>query len=155
MSRNVSIVSVVATIVVLSVLSLAPVAFAEQDDEAGLGRVKVPLCHNGHTITVGEPAREAHLDHGDTECACAPDTGTSTTDMTGITTSPTATSATTGTTSTTTTGIVGTTSTTGAPTGTTTGMADTTTGTSTARPSKNPLSVCGHKHTSLQSSERR
>jgi hypothetical protein len=130
-------------VVVLGVLSVATVAFAEQDDEGGLGQEKVTLCHKGHTITVGAPAQEAHLNHGDTLGACVLTTGTSTTDMTETTTgprSPTATSATTGTTAPTATptGIMGTTSTntgktdTTTPTaGTTTGMTDTTAGTST------------------------
>lgn len=48
----------------------------------GNGREKVTLCHNGHTITVGAPAVDAHLAHGDTlgACgagpACLPVTGT-------------------------------------------------------------------------------
>ena len=69
MSRNVSILSVVAAMVVVTVLSVATVAFAEQEDGGGLGHPKVTLCHNGHTITVG--AEAAHLDHGDTLRACA------------------------------------------------------------------------------------
>src|SRR5215207_3418319 len=114
MSRNVSILSVVAAMVVLSVLSVATVAFAEQEEGRGLGQEKVTLCHNGHTLTVGAPAEAAHLNHGDTSGACGePTTGTSITDMTETTTSPTATGATTDTTATTATatGIMGTTST--------------------------------------------
>jgi hypothetical protein len=65
MSRNVSILSVV-----LSVLSVATVAFAEQEEGRGLGQDKVTLCHKGHTITVGAAAQEAHLNHRDTEGAC-------------------------------------------------------------------------------------
>jgi hypothetical protein len=129
MSRNVSILSVVAAMVVVTVLSVATVAFAEQEDGGGLGRPKVTLCHNGHTITVGAPARAAHRDHGDTEGACDLTTGTSTTDMTETTTSPTATSATTGTTATPATGFMGTTSTTTGTTNTAISTADTTTGT--------------------------
>jgi hypothetical protein len=143
MSRNVSILSVVAATVMVTVLSVATVAFAEQEDEGGLGQEKVTLCHNGHTITVGAPALAAHLNHGDSPEACQEDTAPSTTDMTETTTSPTsptATSATTGTTATTATaaGMMGTTSTntgttdTTTPTAsTTTGMTDTTAGTST------------------------
>ena len=140
MSRNVSIVSVVAAMVMVTVLGVATVAFAEQEDEGGLGQVKVPLCHNGHTITVGEPAKAAHQNHGDTLGACALTTGTSTTDMTETTTGPTATGAITGTTAPTDTAIgitgttstnTGTTDTTTSTTGTTTGTTDTTAGTST------------------------
>jgi hypothetical protein len=34
------------------------------------GQDKVTLCHKGKTLTVGEPAKEAHLRHGDTLGAC-------------------------------------------------------------------------------------
>ena len=36
----------------------------------GKGRVKVTLCHKGHTIRVGFPAVRAHLRHGDTLGRC-------------------------------------------------------------------------------------
>ena len=36
----------------------------------GKGRKKVKMCHNGHTITVGQPAVKAHLKHGDTMGPC-------------------------------------------------------------------------------------
>ena len=147
MSRNVSILSVVAATMVVTVLVMGSVAFAEQEDGGDQGQDKVTLCHNGHIITVGEPAQEAHLAHGDTHGdtlgACEPPTGTSTPGTTETTTSPIpTTSTTTGTTNTaistadTTTGTTDTTgtttgtaastsstagtSTTGAPTGTTT-----------------------------------
>jgi hypothetical protein len=61
MSRNVSILSVVAAMALLSVLSVVTMAFAEQEEGGGLGQEKVPLCHNGDTITAGAPAQEAHL----------------------------------------------------------------------------------------------
>ena len=39
--------------VVLSVLGMVTVAFAEQEEGGGgLGQDKVTLCHNGHTIRV-------------------------------------------------------------------------------------------------------
>jgi hypothetical protein len=46
-----------------------------RDDEVeangGGGQQKVSLCHKGkHTITVGTPAQEAHLRHGDTPGVC-------------------------------------------------------------------------------------
>jgi hypothetical protein len=106
MSRKVSILSVVAAVVVVSVLSVATVAFAEQEDQVGPGQPKGTLCHNGHTISVGAPAQEAHLAHGDTLGACGEPTGVqpagpSTTETTETTTtsptSPTTTSPTTGT----------------------------------------------------------
>jgi hypothetical protein len=34
------------------------------------GKDKVTLCHEEHTITVGAPAKDAHLRHGDTEGTC-------------------------------------------------------------------------------------
>ena len=125
MSRNVSILSVVATTMVVSVLSVATVAFAEQEDGVGLGQEKVALCPNGHMITVGEPAQDTHLDdHGDSPEACGLTAAPSTTGTTeSTTTSPpshTTTSTTTGTTNTTTPAA-----------GTTTGMTDATAGTST------------------------
>src|SRR5688500_6069676 len=54
MSRNTTILSVAAVMVVLSLLFVVTTAFAEQG-EGGNGQGKVTLCHNGHTITVGEP----------------------------------------------------------------------------------------------------
>src|SRR5215210_5202424 len=34
------------------------------------GQDKVDLCHNGHTITVAQPAVQAHTGHGDARGAC-------------------------------------------------------------------------------------
>jgi hypothetical protein len=82
MSRNVSILSVAAAMVMVSVvLAVVTVAFAKQDggglvQGGGLGQEKVTLCHKGHTITVGQPAQAAHLNHGDAEGACTTDTET-------------------------------------------------------------------------------
>ena len=42
--------------------SAAPLLFSKQE--------KVAICHRGHTITVAEPALEAHLAHGDTIGPC-------------------------------------------------------------------------------------
>ncbi len=44
-----------------------------QDGESGRdnGQQEITLCHKGKTLTVGAPAREAHLRHGDTEGPCA------------------------------------------------------------------------------------
>ena len=62
----------VAAMVMVTVLSVVSVAFAEQAYGSGLGEEKVTLCHEGrHTITVGAPSHAAHLDHGDTLGACA------------------------------------------------------------------------------------
>jgi len=87
MSRNVSILSVVAAMVV-TVLSLVTVAFAEQEE--GGGQEKVTLCHFGsETIVVDVSAQATHQGHGDTLGACDQTTGTSTTgttDTTGTTT---------------------------------------------------------------------
>lgn len=41
------------------------------DSGGGNGQQTVALCHKGKTLTVGEPAKEAHLRHGDTEGPCA------------------------------------------------------------------------------------
>ncbi len=104
MSRNVSILGVVAAMVLFSVLAVVTVAFAAQAEGGGQGQDKVTLCHNGHTITVGEPAKAAHLEHGDTLEACgqttAPSTPTTTDTTTGTSTTGTtdATGTTTGTT---------------------------------------------------------
>lgn len=71
-NRNVSILSVVLVMTV-TVMATVAVAFAtpnkggsSQENGQGNGLEKVPLCHNGHTITVGEPAVVAHIRHGDT-----------------------------------------------------------------------------------------
>jgi hypothetical protein len=132
MSRNVSILSVMAATVVLSVLFVVTVAFAKQKDGGGQGQKQVTLCHKGHTITVGVPVRAAHLNHGDTLTLgkCGQTTGASTTGTTGAV----STTGTTGAVSTTsTTGVVSITGTTGvvSTTGTTTGTTGTTTGTTT------------------------
>jgi LPXTG-motif cell wall-anchored protein len=75
-SRNVPILSVLMTITVMLMTTVA-VAFAAQD-EGGRGQKKVTICHKGHTITVGAPAADAHLIHhdGDTEGACSTDAET-------------------------------------------------------------------------------
>jgi hypothetical protein len=44
---------------------------AKNGGGAGSNGQKVTLCHKGKTLTVGAPAREAHLRHGDTEGPCA------------------------------------------------------------------------------------
>lgn len=135
MSHNVSILSVVAAVVVVSVLSVVSVAFADQEDGGGQGQEKVTLCHNGHTITVGEPARAAHLKHRDTPGACGDDAAPGTTGTTsttaGTTTGTTGTTGTctTGTTGTTGTSTTGTTDATGTTTGTTGTIGTCTTGT--------------------------
>jgi len=47
-----------------------PEAAQDGDGGGGNGQQKVMLCHKGMTLTVGEPAKEAHLRHGDTLGAC-------------------------------------------------------------------------------------
>jgi hypothetical protein len=61
-----TILSVLLTTTVMLMTTVA-VAFAAQE--------KVTICHKGHTITVGEPAVEAHLMHheGDHVDACTTD----------------------------------------------------------------------------------
>jgi hypothetical protein len=135
-SRHVSILSVVAAMALLSVLSVVTMAFAEQEEGGGRGQPKVPLCHNGHTITVGAPAKEVHLNHGDSPEPCDESALRSTTGATsttaGTTTGTTDTTGTTGATGTTTgTSTIGTTDASGTTTGTTGTTTDTmgTTGT--------------------------
>ena len=70
MNRRTSILSAVVAIAVTT-LAMVTVAFAAQEQGGGQGQEKVTICHNGHTITVGEPALAAHERHGDTEGACA------------------------------------------------------------------------------------
>src|SRR5215213_8286332 len=101
MSRNVSILGVVAAVMLFSVLAVVTVAFAEQGEGGGQGQEKVTLCHNGtETITVDESAVDAHLNHGDTFGACgeqpAPSTPGTTDTTTGTTTGATDTTGTTG-----------------------------------------------------------
>lgn len=44
---------------------------AGERDEPGRGQEKVTLCHKDKvTITIGAPARDAHMRHGDSEGAC-------------------------------------------------------------------------------------
>lgn len=44
------------------------------DDDGGAGQTKVTLCHKEkNEITVGGPAVDAHIAHGDTEGACGDD----------------------------------------------------------------------------------
>jgi hypothetical protein len=71
MSRSVSILSVVVGMMV-TVLAMVAVAFAAEDED-GQGQQKFPLCHKGHTITVGAPAVAAHERHGDDEGTCETD----------------------------------------------------------------------------------
>src|SRR5215213_3114631 len=135
MSRNVSLLSVVAAIVVLSVMFVVTMAFAEPGGGVQV-QDKVTLCHNGtETITVDASAVQTHLDHGDTIGACGVTTAPSTT--AGTTTGTTDTTGTTGTTGTSTTGTstTGTTDGTGTTTSTTSTTStttDTTTGTTTS-----------------------
>src|SRR5215207_6222765 len=122
MSRNVSILSVVTAVILFSVLAVVTVAFAEQEEGHGLGQEKVTLCHNGHLIKVGEPAKEAHLNHGDNKEGACGATAAPSTPGSMDTTSGTTTGTTTDTTGTCTTGTTtGTTGTTGACTPGTTG----------------------------------
>ena len=51
-----------ALIAALVSAGAAPLVFSKQD--------KVTICHRGHTITVAEPALQAHLAHGDAIGPC-------------------------------------------------------------------------------------
>ena len=55
-----------------SLLVLGGTAVADNKPGKGKGREKVTICHKGHTITVGRPAVQAHLRHGDTIGRCGP-----------------------------------------------------------------------------------
>jgi hypothetical protein len=73
MSRSVSIFSLVVVMIV-TVLATVAVALAQEEpldepqNEGGRahGLHKVPICHNGHVISVASPAWPAHERHGDT-----------------------------------------------------------------------------------------
>src|SRR5215207_7824543 len=73
MSRSVSILSVlvVMTVTVLATVAVACAAQEEPLDEPqneggrAYGLHKVPICHNGHVISVASPALPAHESHGD------------------------------------------------------------------------------------------
>lgn len=80
MNRNATILSVL-TMIVVTILATVAVASAATDKGA---KEKVTLCHKGHTITVGAPAADIHLDHGDTEGACPTDDTTGTDDSEGV-----------------------------------------------------------------------
>jgi hypothetical protein len=61
----------------LACASVAVMARDEDRTKTDSGKKKVTLCHqppgnpaNAHTISVGEPARAAHLRHGDSLGAC-------------------------------------------------------------------------------------
>jgi hypothetical protein len=61
----------------LACAAVAVMAGDEDGTKADSGKKKVTLCHrppgnpaNAHTISVGEPARAAHLRHGDQLGAC-------------------------------------------------------------------------------------
>jgi hypothetical protein len=81
MNRRTSILSAVVAIAVTT-LAMVTVAFAAQEQGGGQGQEKVTICHEGHTITVGEPALAAHERHGDTEGACESATPETTGDVT-------------------------------------------------------------------------
>ena len=87
MIRNVSIFSVMAMMMV-TVLATAAVAFATPT-EGGNGQAKVDVCHNGHMITVGQPAVAAHERHGDDPELCGTPDGTTPVLTTQATTSVT------------------------------------------------------------------
>jgi hypothetical protein len=63
---------VAGTILVVSTSGFAHIGQARTFEwpGKGKGRVKVTLCHKGHTIRVGAPAVRAHLRHGDTLGRC-------------------------------------------------------------------------------------
>ena len=65
--------------VALWTLAALPVVASDRDEDVKTdsGKKKVTLCHrppgnpaNAHTISVGEPAKAAHLRHGDQLGAC-------------------------------------------------------------------------------------
>jgi hypothetical protein len=62
------------TLVVVSIIVLSSPIFPP-GPPSGTGQIKVTLCHNvernPHTITIAQPAVQAHLDHGDYLGPCA------------------------------------------------------------------------------------
>jgi hypothetical protein len=51
--------------IALMVFMAATVATAQSDKTKAYGLNKEPICHNGHTLYLPEPAIAAHLAHGD------------------------------------------------------------------------------------------
>ena len=77
-----AVLSITITTVILFTILLVPSSesssISDFESGYGYGYGKVVVCHmppgnpdNAHTITVGSPAVEAHLKHGDTLGACS------------------------------------------------------------------------------------
>ena len=56
--------------IALMVFMAATVATAQSEKTKAYGLNKEPICHNGHTLYLPEPAIDAHMGHGDTSGAC-------------------------------------------------------------------------------------
>ena len=56
--------------IALMVFMAATVATAQSDKTKAYGLNKEPICHNGHTLYLPDPAIDAHMGHGDTSGAC-------------------------------------------------------------------------------------
>jgi hypothetical protein len=67
MLKNVATLGVT---IALMVFMAATVATAQSDKTKAYGLNKEPICHNGHTLYLPEPAIDAHRGHGDTLGAC-------------------------------------------------------------------------------------
>ena len=76
-----AVLSITITAVILFTILLLPSSESKPQPDFefgyGYGNEKVVICHappgnpdNRHTITVGFPAVQAHLDHGDTLGSC-------------------------------------------------------------------------------------
>jgi hypothetical protein len=67
-------VMVMMTVTVMATVTVASATLnkggSSQENGQGNGLEKVPICHNGHTITVGKPAVAAHDRHGDDPALC-------------------------------------------------------------------------------------
>ena len=56
--------------IALMVFMAATVATAQSDKTKAYGLNKEPICHNGHTLYLPDPAIDAHMGHGDNSGAC-------------------------------------------------------------------------------------
>jgi hypothetical protein len=69
MLKNVVTLGVTIALMVAMTATVA-VAQPEKAKAYGYGLERQPICHNGHTLYLPEPAIDAHMGHGDTSGVC-------------------------------------------------------------------------------------
>ena len=69
MLKNVVTLGVTIALMVAMTATVA-VAQPEKAKAYGYGLERQPICHNGHTLYLPEPAIDAHMGHGDTSVVC-------------------------------------------------------------------------------------